>query len=89
MGAKSNHYGDVYDWIVKIIESCEKIEQERMVNKLINRYLAQYWKKHPGFEQALEDQKFNESLAIQVEDLFRISQNKFREISESETKVIL
>lgn len=38
MGATSKHYGDVYKWISKVIESCKTQEQEKTARKLIDNY---------------------------------------------------
>ena len=51
MGANSNHYGDISNWIEKVIESCETTKQTRTAdkllrnfeNKLIIQYPADYW----------------------------------------------
>ena len=42
MPAKSNHYGDVYNWISKIIDSCESDTQKESTLKLINLFEDKY-----------------------------------------------
>jgi hypothetical protein len=39
MGATSKHYGDVYKWVSKVIESCKTQEQEKTARKLIDNYI--------------------------------------------------
>jgi hypothetical protein len=39
MAATSNHYGDVYMWVSKVIESCKTHEQEKIARKLIDNYI--------------------------------------------------
>ena len=38
MGATSKHYGDVYKWIEKIIDSCTTPLQESSARRLINLF---------------------------------------------------
>jgi|LakMenE01Jun11ns_1017448.scaffolds.fasta_scaffold9371818_1 hypothetical protein len=38
MAAKSNHYGDVYNWIERVIDSCTNPQQEIAARKLISLY---------------------------------------------------
>ena len=42
MASKSNHYGDVANWIEKVIDSCETPSQEISVRKLVSLYEKQY-----------------------------------------------
>jgi hypothetical protein len=42
MGATSNHYGDVSNWIEKVIESCETPLQEISARKLVQLFEIQY-----------------------------------------------
>jgi hypothetical protein len=35
MGAISNHYGDVQNWIEKVIDSCETYDQTRSAKRLV------------------------------------------------------
>jgi hypothetical protein len=35
MGAISNHYGDVQNWVEKVIDSCETHEQTHSARKLV------------------------------------------------------
>jgi len=42
MASTSNHYGDVANWIEKVIDSCETPSQEFSVRKLVSLYEKQY-----------------------------------------------
>lgn len=77
MAAKSNHYGDVYNWIVSIINSCNKIEQQPVINKLIRSYYRTYRIDHIDFSRLAENQKFEDSLLEQVKNLYALSREKF------------
>ena len=42
MGASSKHYGDVTNWIIKVIESCETSLQEISARKLVRQFEILY-----------------------------------------------
>jgi hypothetical protein len=42
MASNSNHYGDVVNWIEKVIDSCETSLQEITARKLVRLYEEQY-----------------------------------------------
>jgi len=42
MAATSNHYGDVANWIEKVIDSCETPSQEVSARNLVRLYEKQY-----------------------------------------------
>ena len=42
MASTSNHYGDVANWIEKVIDSCETPLQEISARKLVRLYEQQY-----------------------------------------------
>ena len=42
MASTSNHYGDVANWIEKVIDSCENPLQEISARKLVRLYEKQY-----------------------------------------------
>jgi hypothetical protein len=42
MASTSNHYGDVANWIEKVIDSCETPLQEISARKLVRLYENQY-----------------------------------------------
>jgi hypothetical protein len=48
MGAKSNHYGDISNWIENIIKSCETTKQTRTAYKLISNFEKTLIRKHPA-----------------------------------------
>jgi len=47
MENRSIHYGDVSNWIEKIIDSCETIEQTFTAKKLIRNFRKQLMKNTP------------------------------------------
>ena len=83
MAAKSNKYGDVYKWIESIINSCKYPEQELMIRRLIILYHQKYRVKNPGFDTIKHDLDFEESLILQVKELNKLANAKFKEISVS------
>jgi hypothetical protein len=42
MAATSNHYGDVANWIEKVIDSCEHPLQENSARKLVRLFEKRY-----------------------------------------------
>jgi hypothetical protein len=42
MASTSKHYGDVVNWIEKVINSCETPLQEKTARKLIHQFELQY-----------------------------------------------
>lgn len=42
MASKSNHYGDVANWIEKVIDSCETSLQENSARNLVRLFQNQY-----------------------------------------------
>ena len=47
MEKRSNHYGDVSNWIKKVIDSCETYQQTSAVRKLIENFRKQLMTKTP------------------------------------------
>lgn len=48
MGANSNHYGDISNWIEKVIESCETTKQTRTADKLLRNFENDLISRHPA-----------------------------------------
>ena len=54
MEKRSTHYGDVVEWIEKVIDSCETYQQTITVDKLMKNFIKQlminepdkYWNSH-------------------------------------------
>ena len=38
MASNSKHYGDVFNWIKKVVDSCTTTEQIQSANKLIDNF---------------------------------------------------
>jgi hypothetical protein len=51
MSAKSKHWKDVSDWVLKVIDSCTTIRQLLSAQKLINLYKNKYPKKRTEYVQ--------------------------------------
>ena len=67
MGAKSKHYGDVYMWVSKVIESCKTHEQEKIARKLIDNYIDNLYynnEVHPILHAEL-----NRSLTCMIDEI--------------------
>ena len=43
MAASSKHYGDIVNWIEKIIDSCETQQQEVAARKLVRQFETLYY----------------------------------------------
>jgi len=41
MASKSKHYGDISNWIKKVIESCETYQQTLSANRLLHNFERQ------------------------------------------------
>jgi hypothetical protein len=54
MASKSKHYGDISNWIKKVIESCETYQQTLSANRLLHNferqlreeYVELYWSEY-------------------------------------------
>jgi hypothetical protein len=53
MAATSNHYGDVTNWIEKVIDSCETSSQEASARRLVRQFEIQYRNIDDKFNWAL------------------------------------
>jgi hypothetical protein len=53
MAATSNHYGDVTNWIEKVIDSCETSSQEVAARRLVRQFEIQYRNIDDKFNWAL------------------------------------
>jgi len=76
MPAKSNHYGDVYNWIENIINSCDKKAQIQCVAYLIRGFEQKYLKRYKNgmsMASAIKDDKFNKFIKKACSDLIQKS----------------
>jgi len=84
MGANSKHYGDIYRWIEKIIESSDNIEQESSVLNLINLFDRNC--QHSGAKltvsEILKEEKHNNSIRKQMLELVKKSNNHFLKLKK-------
>ena len=60
MGAISNHYGDVQNWIEKVIDSCETYNQARSARMLVL-----------NFEKQMSDNKVDSSIRHSIGNYLR------------------
>ena len=70
MGAISNHYGDVQNWIEKVIDSCETHEQTHSARKLVL-----------NFEKQMSNNKVDSSIRHSIGNyLRRLVHNKMGDL---------
>ena len=70
MGAISNHYGDVQNWVEKVIDSCETYDQARSARRLI-------W----NFENQMVNNKLDSSIRRSIGNYLRnLISNKMGEL---------
>ena len=72
MGANSNHYGDVFNWVMKVIESCDQYPQIFTAHKLVDNFCSV---KYPTLEW-YEKSHLNSQLINAVHDKQRELLNK-------------
>ena len=78
MENRSTHYGDVSNWIEKVIDSCETYQQTFTVKKLISNFAKQLRTKSP-------DKYWNNyqyTVIDPLNDLVRIKRQSFINKSE-------
>ena len=72
MAAKSSHYGDVFNWVMKVIESCDQYPQIFTAHKLVDNFCSV---KYPTLEW-YEKSNMNRYLISAVHDKQRELLNK-------------
>ena len=72
MGANSSHYGDVFNWVMKVIESCDQYPQIFTAHKLVDNFCSV---KYPTLEW-YEKSNMNRYLISAVHDKQRELLNK-------------
>lgn len=45
---RSNHYGDIIQWIEKVIDSCQNIEQLKVAKRLVSNFENKLDKDNPS-----------------------------------------
>ena len=74
MGAISNHYGDVQNWVEKVIDSCETHGQARSARMLV-------W----NFEKQMTENKVDSSIRHSIGNyLRRLVSNKMNDLIEKQ-----
>lgn len=66
---RSNHYGDIIQWIEKVIESCQNVEQLKVAKRLVS-----------NFEHKLDRDRPSPSNIILTHKLTYLIQNKKEEL---------
>ena len=72
MAANSSHYGDVFNWVMKVIESCDQDPQIFTAHKLVDNFCSV---KYPTLEW-YEKSNMNRYLISAVHDKQRELLNK-------------
>ena len=72
MAANSNHYGDVFNWIMKVIDSCDEYPQIFTAHRLVDNFCKQ---EYPTLEW-YEKSNMNRDLISAVHDKQRKLLNK-------------
>jgi hypothetical protein len=72
MAANSNHYGDVFNWVLKVIESCDQYPQIFTAHKLVDNFCST---EYPTLEW-YEKSNMNRDLISAVHDKQRQLLNK-------------
>jgi hypothetical protein len=72
MAANSNHYGDVFNWILKVIDSCDQYPQIFTAHKLVDIFCSM---KYPSLEW-YEKSNMDRDLISAVHDKQRELLNK-------------
>jgi hypothetical protein len=52
MAANSNHYGDVYNWILKVIESCDQYPQIFTAHRLVDNFCSMNYSSLEWYEKS-------------------------------------
>lgn len=74
MGAISNHYGDVQNWVEKVIDSCETYDQARSARILV-------W----NFEKQMTVNKVDSSIRYSIGNyLTNLVSNKMSDLIEKQ-----
>jgi hypothetical protein len=74
MGAISNHYGDVQNWVEKVIDSCETYNQARSARMLVL-----------NFEKQMSNNKVDSSIRHSIGNyLRRLVFNKMHDLIEKQ-----
>lgn len=77
---RSTHYGDLKNWVIKVINSCENLNQLHSANRLINLY----------DKNLIRDKKVDEVLRTRCYvELHTVYENKFSEIMDKREKELL
>lgn len=72
MAAHSNHYGDVFNWIIKVINSCDQYPQIFTAHKLVDNFCSIEYPSLKWYEKS----NMNRDLIIAVHDKQRELLNK-------------
>ena len=76
----SNHYGDLKNWVIKVINSCENLNQLHSAHRLINLY----------DKNLIRDKKVDDYIRTRCYlELYTVYENKASEIMDKREKELL
>jgi hypothetical protein len=52
MAASSNHYGDVFNWVMKVIDSCDQYPQIFTAHRLVDNFCSTKYPTLEWFEKS-------------------------------------
>ncbi len=77
---RSTHYGDLKNWVIKVINSCENLNQLHSANRLINLY----------DKNLIRDKKVDDYIRTRCYlELYTVYENKVSEIMDKREKELL
>ena len=77
---RSTHYGDLKNWVIKVIDSCENLNQLHSANRLINLY----------DKNLIRDKKVDDYIRTRCYlELYTVYENKVSEIMDKREKELL
>jgi hypothetical protein len=77
---RSTHYGDLKNWVIKVINSCENLNQLHSAHRLINLY----------DKNLIRDKKVDDYIRTRCYlELYTVYENKVSEIMDKREKELL
>jgi hypothetical protein len=68
MASKSKHYGDISNWIEKVIESCETYQQTLSANRLLHHFEVQLREEKPDLYWSIYQYDIVDPLRFKLRD---------------------
>ena len=77
---RSTHYGDLKNWVIKVINSCENLNQLHSANRLINLF----------DKNLIRDKKVDDYIRTRCYlELYTVYENKVSEIMDKREKELI